>query len=290
MSLERSTTRRLAPLDTSWFVVLVPERVEYAGMQVDFLAAVLELDRYSARARLAAAAPQILRRSRSEAPAVELARKLSEHGLRAHVLSEPRLAEMQPEEVKSLAPGKGALGLTLADSRTESVKVSDIAGLARAELEERILRESRREDPLIGQIDADREVERSARTHVFDLHLASSPRLYRIVADRFDFRSLFGDKPVHAATPAAVAKLWEWLGKCAPAAERHEEFLAARGYLAESRELLAQCSSLHEWGMSRPLLSRLALDRTKRFRESDLPAFTLYSALCRFTTLERRRG
>lgn len=280
-----ATSGAAAPV--AHLVILSQDSAEPAEAAVRKLAALLNLDGWSARQRLLFPAPQILRRFEDRAAADTMAEALSAAGMKTFVLPESELRECAPRTICSIAPGPRSFAVTHLDGTAESIPIVDMVSIAIGQLRERIIIEHSQRSGLAGLTHGEGSgVLHEERRTIVDLHRISTGALLRLDQLELDFQPLF---PGRAQGSALMMKsLLDWLRKSAPQAAVYDEFNLVSGKYSASWEVLERHTEFVAGFLRGCFSGPSGLVDTRIIRDSELANFQLYSALARAESFRRR--
>lgn len=254
------------------FVVLATQRRLPEEAEVRAFAEGLGLDAYTARQRLIAPAPRILRREESRREADRWVGWMRALELRAFRLSERAFFQFHPvvvSEIEEVPPG---VRIMLAGGKVESLAPDEVLCLVRGTIHCRESREGREVRAFGPGANPQRETLRAEAIEVADLHLGRLPVIFRFQSDR-----LAGGAPAFHAAVACLRQAF-------PAAQEFVGFEQAAGALGPSWEIAARTTDFRYTTHGVAPAGRRAIEE-RIVRESDAQAFDLFSLLHRMQLL-----
>lgn len=251
-------------------VVLATQRQFVPPETVQRFAEGLGLDAYSARQRLIAPFPRILRREEHRSEAQRWVEWLREAGVAAFMVSERRVLEFGPREATTLVCEGGRVEFGSEGVPTDRIDGAGVLCIALGKLRTRVVRQSTPD--LLGLGHPGRhEVAAAGVDNVADVHLAADERVFRIR------ESTLKVAPGRPGVPRFRGALDALKAAC-PGAVVVDGFGPAAEALAESRRLVGRADQL-EYRPGGTAVPRVGAARVSSFEDSDGAAFDLYSLL-----------
>ncbi len=243
-------------------------------------ARVMELDVYTARQRLLAPTPRIVRREDREAEAQRWVDVLSAKGLRAFRVSEEEFARQELIVQGELYSKDSHFLFERAGDARLAVPRADVACVVVGEVSERTVAVSTASQGMLAGAPMRENLSAHAQM-VIDIHLRSSPVGIRLEQDSFRFQVF--DHGATGGSAILVRQLLHRLRQALPGTPFCEQFAAASMILGASEQIVSNSSYIvTSWARPGP---RMRLVNQKTVSESTVLAFDIYSALCRLETL-----
>lgn len=270
--------------EPGWLVVLALQREMPPPDSLKALADVMEWDVFTARQRLLAPTPRIIRRTPAEKPAEELAQWIRNHGLRAFAISEALLAAQKHQNAAAVYESRGELSFDDLAGNRFTRAVGDVACLVAGEITERTISENIQTGVFITEeLSAQRENLRHRAEYIIDIHFRNTPESIRLAQDTLKYKRMFPDDSGGSAV--LVRHLFQRLAKTLPGIPIYNEFRRVQDVLGTSRHLISSSQYLvHNW-MRPGAATHLATQTTSI--ETTAEAFMIYSTLARLETLRR---
>lgn len=239
----------------------------------------MNFDLYTARQRLLAPTPRVLRREASDADARQWIDWFERIGLRTFALSEEELGKLEFLPQKALSFRDGLLAFQNAKGQPTELPAGDAIALVIGEVTESTRVEQEVKSLLTNTTGTGRAMVSRRVELLIDVHRRSAPHAIRIRQDSFDFADLYPDST--GASAVLVRTLAKTLARELPSAVVFDDFKQVADILGSSRQMLSNSSFLQRRGFG----SGYALHREKITQDSTADTFDIYSALARFEVL-----
>lgn len=236
-------------------------------------------DVYTARQRLLAPTPRVLRRETSEGEARQWIDWFERIGLRTFALSEEELGKLELLPQKSLEFQKGSIAFLNGKGEATELPPNDAIALVIGEVTESTRVEQEVKSLLTNKASTGRAIVNRRVELIIDIHRRSAPQALRIRQDSFEFHRLYPDST--GASSVLVRTLAKTLGRELPSAIVFDDFKQVADILGSSRQLISNSSYLQRKGFA----SGFAMQREKVTQDSTAETFDVYSALARFEVM-----
>ncbi|MBX3730284.1 MAG: hypothetical protein KF858_13975 [Candidatus Sumerlaeia bacterium] len=262
--------------DAGQFVVLGQQESEPEPRVIEAFAKGLELDAFTARLRLIAPTPRILRREETRERADRWVSWLHALGLKGYRLSERAFNQFHPVPVVWFGVDKTGVTFELENGRRETVRANEVLCMAFGSVRSREVVETTSGDLFGGGALRRQETLRVRRDTRIDIHLAQVALIFRLSQGRLAFDRLFPDRPM--GSDLLMQEVFRQMHRAFPMATVWDEFGRAGDVLGQSWQIAAQSAEFRYAGLASV---GSHLDSRRVVSESDEETFDLYSMLTR---------
>ncbi len=241
----------------------------------------LGLDTYTARQRLLAPTPRILRREDRASKAKEWVDWFRELGLRAFDFSEEMMAAQSFAALSGIYEQQGGLVFDLVEGERVEVQHSEVIAVVYGETSERVDKFQSHSGAMVGELAGKKENLSITTEAYIDIHRRTSPVSLRVAQDEFNWKSLYPDRI--GQSTVLMRELLNKITTSSPTAIVYNDFARVEGILGHSEQIIEQSRYLiRNWY---PMVVGPVSKETEVRKSSNRSAYQIYTTLARLETM-----
>ncbi|MDK2971924.1 MAG: hypothetical protein PWP23_1679 [Candidatus Sumerlaeota bacterium] len=264
--------------DAGHFVVLGQQDELPPQETIAAFAKGLDLDPYSARQRLIAPTPRILRREENKEAADRWVAWMRALELRGFRLSERAFSQFHPIEVVSYKIDRSGVTFEIDNGRCETVPAEEVLCIVQGTVRSRDVQEIEKKDFLIGSAYGGHETVRVNRETRIDIHLAGVALIFRLSQSHLRFGDIFPGRQI--ASDVMMREVAGQIRGAYAALPLRDDFARASEILGQSWKIASKTTDFRYSAFNTtPFGAGIRNNRVTQ--ESDEETFDLYSLLSR---------